>query len=126
MNPELFYTYIYYDPSRNNEPIYVGQGKMDRVWEHLKSTFNHPFVNRLKHMKNNNISPNIGIYAGMDEELALLLEIELIAKFGRKDLKQGPLLNLTNGGGRCVRQNIFSFITVACEYIKSYKRQNHE
>src|ERR1035437_9305972 len=98
MNPDLFYTYIYYDPSRNNEPIYVGKGKNNRVWEHFKSTFNHPFVNRLKHMKNNNVSPVIGIYASMDEELALLLEVELISKFGRKDLGKGSLLNLTDGG----------------------------
>ncbi len=33
--PDLCYTYIYYDPSRNNEPIYVGQGINDRVWVHF-------------------------------------------------------------------------------------------
>ena len=27
MNPDLFYAYIYYDPSRDNEPIYVGKGR---------------------------------------------------------------------------------------------------
>jgi hypothetical protein len=49
-------------------------------------------------MKKNNVKPVIGIYAGFDEELALLVEEELIAKFGRKDLGRGPLLNLTDGG----------------------------
>lgn len=93
-----FYTYIYYDPSRNNEPFYVGKGSNDRAWKHLKRKDLHPFVARLRLLKRNNIVPIIGIYAGMDEELAYLLEEELISKFGRKDLGKGSLLNLTDGG----------------------------
>jgi len=98
MNPDLFYAYIYYDPSRNNEPIYAGKGNKNRVWRHNYRKGMHPFTQRLNFMKKNNIKPIIGIYSGLDEELALLLEEELIAKFGRKDLGQGSLLNLTNGG----------------------------
>jgi hypothetical protein len=49
-------------------------------------------------MKLNNTAPIIGLYSNLDEEFALLLEEELIAKFGRKDLRSGPLLNLTDGG----------------------------
>lgn len=93
-----FYTYIYYDPSRNNEPIYVGKGTKSRAWLHIKRKNKHPFVQRLQFMKKNGIIPIIGIYAGLDEEFAHLLEMELIAKFGRKDLGKGPLLNLTDGG----------------------------
>lgn len=98
MNPDLFYAYIYYDPSRNNEPIYVGKGKLTRAWSHLKSNKKSPFIQRLQKMIRNNISPVIGIYAGLEEELAHLLEMELISKFGRKDLGSGTLLNLTDGG----------------------------
>ena len=98
MHPDLFYTYIYYDPSRNNEPIYVGKGGTDRAWVHLRKKYKHPFIQRLQFMKRNGITPIIGIYAGLDEELAYLLEQELIAKFGRKDLGLGSLLNLTDGG----------------------------
>lgn len=95
----LFYTYIYYDPSRNNEPIYVGKGKDERAWSHIKySKGKHPFVQRLQYMKRIGITPNIGFYSGLDEEFAFLLEEELISKFGRKDLGKGPLLNLTDGG----------------------------
>lgn len=94
----MFYTYIYYDPSRNNEPIYVGKGQNKRAWIHLKSNKKSPFISRLKHMKKENITPVIGIYSGIDEELALLLEAELIQKLGRKDLGKGTLLNLTDGG----------------------------
>lgn len=95
---DKFYTYIYYDPSRNNEPIYVGKGQNKRAWEHLTSRRKHPFIQRLEFMKSNNIDPVIGFYSGLDEELSLLVEEELISKFGRKDLRQGPLLNLTDGG----------------------------
>jgi hypothetical protein len=49
-------------------------------------------------MRNKGVQPIIGIYAGLDSEFALFLEEELISKFGRKDLKKGPLLNLTDGG----------------------------
>jgi hypothetical protein len=95
---EYFYTYIYYDPSRDNEPIYVGKGTKERAWKHFYRKNMHPFTQRLQFMKKNSIKPIIGIYAGLDEELAHLIEEELIAKFGRKDLGKGPLLNLTDGG----------------------------
>ena len=49
-------------------------------------------------MRNNGVQPIIGIYAGLDEEFAFFLEEELIAKFGRKQLGTGPLLNKTDGG----------------------------
>ena len=93
-----YYTYIYYDPSRNNEPIYVGKGQKERAWGHLRSKKGGPFINRLRYMQRNNINPIIGLYAGIDEEFALFLEEELISKYGRKDLGLGPLLNLTDGG----------------------------
>jgi len=95
---EDFYTYIYYDPSRNNEPFYVGKGIKQRAWKHLFRKNMHPFTQRLQLLKRNNIKPIIGLYAGLDEELAHLVEMELITKFGRKDLNLGPLLNLTDGG----------------------------
>lgn len=95
---EKYYTYIYYDPLRDNEPIYVGKGHSKRAWVHLYSKRKHPFIQRLQHMKKNGINPIIGLYSGLDEELSLLLEQELISKFGRKDLGKGTLLNLTDGG----------------------------
>lgn len=94
----LFCAYIYYDPSRNNEPIYVGKGSENRPWHHLHRTDKSPFPNRLRKMKRHGINPIIGIYTELSEELAFLVEIELISKFGRKDLGKGTLLNLTDGG----------------------------
>jgi len=95
---DIFYTYIYYDPSRKNEPIYVGKGKGERAWTHLTRKHMHPFIQRLQLMKRNNIEPIIGFYSELDEELAHLVEQELISKFGRKNLGLGTLLNLTDGG----------------------------
>jgi len=95
---DKFYTYIYYDPSRNNEPIYVGKGHGTRAWQHLTRRKRHPFIQRLQFMKRNNIKPVIGLYSGLDEEFSFLIEVELIAKFGRKDTGLGTLLNLTDGG----------------------------
>lgn len=93
-----YYTYIYYDPSRSNEPIYVGKGKGDRAWSHLKRSDSSLFPNRLRFMNKLGIYPIIGVYGGLDEEFALFLEEELIQHFGRKNLNEGPLLNLTDGG----------------------------
>lgn len=93
-----FYVYIYYDPSRNNEPFYVGKGKDARAWDHFYRKGKHPFIQRLQFLKKNKIKPIIGFYGGLDEEFALFLEMELIQKFGRRDLGKGPLLNLSDGG----------------------------
>lgn len=94
-----FYTYLYLDPSRNNEPIYVGKGSNLRAWKHLKNKGNTPFINRLKYMRNLGVEPNI-VFLGknISEKEAFSLEIWFIYKFGRKDLDKGSLLNLTDGG----------------------------
>ena len=93
-----FYAYIYRDPSRKNEPIYVGKGQGRRARSHLKRADMHPFTQRLQLMKANGIEPIIQILPCESEELAFLAEEEAIDKFGRKDLGRGTLLNLTDGG----------------------------
>lgn len=93
-----FYTYIYRDPSRQHEPIYVGKGHARRAWHHLKRKGRHPFVQRLRCMRKNNIDPSIEIIDALDESHAFLMEECLIQIIGRKDLGRGPLLNLTDGG----------------------------
>lgn len=99
-----FYTYIYYDPSRNNEPIYVGKGTGNRAYVHWSKNgkwkkIKSPFIQRLQHMYNNGIDPTIKFLCkNVDEEYALFMEIEAIALYGRKDLGKGSLLNLTDGG----------------------------
>ena len=93
-----FYIYIYFDPSRNMEPFYVGKGKGNRDKRHLGRKDNLPFPNRIKSMSKQGISPIIERHEGLTEDEAFNLEIELIKMLGRKDLGLGPLLNLTDGG----------------------------
>ena len=95
----MFYVYLYRDPSRNNEPIYVGKGKNNRSTSHLTLKKKHPFYNRIQFMKKNGVNPIIEyLFENLDESQAFVYEIEFIAKYGRKDLGLGTLLNLSNGG----------------------------
>lgn len=112
-----FYTYIYLDPRKRGfycyenvcflyEPIYVGKGKDKRYLDHLKTLKNkrnNPFKNKLlKILKSEfvlfDIRNYILIFNNLLEMDAFNLEKKLIQEIGRKDLKLGPLANLTNGG----------------------------
>lgn len=93
-----FYAYIYRDPNRKLEPIYVGKGRKGRAYVHLTRKDKHPFTQRLQLMKREGIEPRIEIITAIDEKHAIFLEECLIQVLGRKDLGKGPLLNLTNGG----------------------------
>ena len=93
-----FYCYILSDPTRNNEPFYVGKGTGDRAWVHLRRKDRHPVTNRIATLKKLGMKPNVSIYGDLDLDLALLLEIELISKYGRRDKGTGILWNFTDGG----------------------------
>jgi hypothetical protein len=94
-----FYVYIYRDPSRKNEAIYVGKGQGVRSHKHLDGGSHSVLVNRrLAKMKRNGIEPIINVVDMPSEALAHQCEIDAIARFGRKDLGLGPLLNQTDGG----------------------------
>lgn len=94
----IYYTYLYRD--RTGIPMYVGKGKGKRAWQHLKVRKKmNLFTNTVQKMirEGHNPQPEF-ICKDVDEELALFVEEEAIAKYGRKDLGTGPLFNLTNGG----------------------------
>jgi hypothetical protein len=94
-----YYVYVYKDPSRNNEPIYVGKGSGNRYLVHLNRKRKHPFKQRIDFMRNNCVEPLIEkIEVGTNEKFAYDIEICLIRRLGRKDLGTGPLLNLSPGG----------------------------
>ena len=55
--PNLYYTYIFYNPSRNNEPRYVGKDNGDNIWMHAsknnkpssrKGNFKHTDESKVK------------------------------------------------------------------------------
>jgi len=93
----MFYSYIYLDP-RNNEPFYVGKGKGDRAYVHLKRCRNPMLANKINKLKTFNIEPLIGKLQTSTEEYAFMLEQGLIKLLGRKNNNTGVLCNLTDGG----------------------------
>lgn len=113
------YIYIYLDPRKPGkykygkykfeyEPFYVGKGKNNQLYKHLKCAFkNNKFAgnNRLKYNKIKKIIREINsnpiiikYFEFLSEGETFKLEKDLISSIGRIDLKTGPLTNLTDGG----------------------------
>ena len=92
-----FYSYVYVDP-RNNEPFYVGKGKKERAYRHLKNSHNCLVNNKVNKIRAVGQEPLIGILETSTEEFAFMLEQGLIKLLGRKDNGTGILCNFTDGG----------------------------
>jgi hypothetical protein len=95
------YVYRYLDPrpGKNLVPIYVGKGTGPRLETHLQETRNPLFARILAKCAKVGLKPIIEIVQHFEDEAsAFRLEIELIAKYGRRNLRTGTLCNLTNGG----------------------------
>src|SRR4030066_807528 len=111
---EEFYCYIYLNPlkpgrytygdfiSFNFEPFYVGKGKGDRMFDHLIKVEKHTngiMKGILKRIKEAEIIPIIfKVNCSIDENLMFDIEKFYIKLIGRRDLEQGPLANMTDGG----------------------------
>lgn len=114
----MYYVYIYFDPRENYslkyndfefnfKPFYVGKGKNARLHEHLKDAKkqintlgkkSHK-INTIISLLNSGCEPIIEIIFESENEVdCLLKEQELIKLIGRRNLFQGPLTNLTDGG----------------------------
>lgn len=98
----MFYVYVYRDPrpTKNNQPVYVGKGTGDRDISHWsKGSHNKPFQDFIAHLKAKGlVAKPQRVFETEVESEAFTKEIELIALYGRRDLKQGTLFNLTYGG----------------------------
>jgi hypothetical protein len=106
---EKFYVYIYLDPRKpgnycydnlsfNFEPFYIGKGSGNRINVGLndRNTFKS---NITKAIYKEGLKPILlKIIENINERESFLLETELVLKIGRRDLKKGPLTNLTDGG----------------------------
>lgn len=85
-------------------PFYVGKGKNDRKTDHFRDARNGTCKNKhlertiIKAWRNDKEVLVDVVFSTDDEELAFVVECELISGFGRRDLGNGPLVNLTSGG----------------------------
>lgn len=86
----LFYTYIWRDV--NGTPFYVGKGKGRRAWDTIRRS--RPF---LAEFKKGGCTVHIADFF-INESQAHSHEVELIERYGRRDLSTGNLVNLTDGG----------------------------
>ena len=108
----MFYVYIYLNPLKSGsyiyekflfeyEPFYVGKGKNNRMFYHL---YKQKSTNKLKSniiekiRKNNKLPIILKLKEFENENDAFEFEQKLIKLIGRRDLKNGPLSNMTNGG----------------------------
>ncbi|MCK9575607.1 MAG: hypothetical protein WC979_01135 [Candidatus Pacearchaeota archaeon] len=115
-----FYVYVYLNPLKpgnytfddiifNYEPFYVGRGKGMRMTAHM---FKSTSVNALKQniinkIKTSGYTPIIlKVYDSLTFVESCNKEIDLIRKIGRRDLREGPLSNMTDGGEGTVNRKL--------------------
>lgn len=109
-----FYVYAYLDPRKTGdfkygsiefkfEPFYIGKGheerKLDHIFDAKNEKYKSPKLNKIRKIQKQGLAVIIiELFSGITEQEANTKEKILIVLIGRKDLKKGPLLNLTDGG----------------------------
>lgn len=117
-----YYVYVYLDPRKpgkfiyrekkiklefDYEPFYIGEGRKARCFVHIyRLSDKNPFYSKgFKSLKIKKIIRETGqkpiiqkIFKDISKEKALNIENKVIKMIGRRDLKKGPLTNLTDGG----------------------------
>lgn len=101
----IYYVYAYLR-EEDGTPFYIGMGKGDRQFDHLKEakkdlnpkTGQHK-LNTIRKLLQEGKEPLIKIIQNnLSRNQAAELEIELISTYGRRDLGTGILTNQTDGG----------------------------
>lgn len=86
-----FYVYGHYKLN-SSIPFYIGKGRKNRAWHtNNRTKYWHNIVNKYGYQIKL-------LYKNLSESKAISKEIELIVKYGRKDMGTGILINNTNGG----------------------------
>lgn len=98
--PSIYYVYILRHPD-TMDPLYVGKGKRDRVYDHFNSKTKRTHLkNKLAKVERETTRPvMIEFFAvNVNEQLAFEVEQGLILQYGRRDIGTGTLYNQTDGG----------------------------
>lgn len=96
-----YYIYCYYDTRvEPNIPIYIGRGKNKRYIQHYKKTHNRRLKFTLDKIKEDTGSDALvkKLEENLTNDQANEKEIYYISLYGRSDLNEGSLFNLSNGG----------------------------
>lgn len=104
----IYYVYAYLR-EEDGKPFYIGMGKGNRRFDHLKEAKKYPNpksgehkLNTIRKLLQEGIEPFIKIIQNnLSREQASDLEIKLISYYGRQDLGTGILTNQTSGGDGC-------------------------
>jgi hypothetical protein len=106
----MFYTYAYLREDKT--PYYIGKGKGTRMYSKNHRVLPPSDKNLIVVLKDN-----------LTEEEAFQHEMEMIQKYGRKDLGTGILRNMTNGGegnsGRIIPEHQRKLISERNSYPRS-------
>ena len=90
--------YIYNGYILDYEPFYIGKGCGKRFKDTMYDTTSFK-RNKIEKLKNNGIKIiTLKLVENLSNDDAINIEMELINLIGRRDLKMGPLINLTDGG----------------------------
>lgn len=130
-NGKEYKVYAYCDPRHTNDgkgykyeikngkflflkmkPFYIGCARYHGYKRHLAKKSESFIRKRIKRIRKSGVEPKVKIlktFSSTEKNKAFKLEELLITKIGRKDLKKGPLLNLTNGpcGAKSGKENPF-------------------
>jgi hypothetical protein len=96
----MAYVYIYFDPRKTPpEPIYVGKGNNERLYDHLFNSSNNILSSKISKIKELGLEPIIEKYIDdINEDEAYEIEKQLIKKIGKIVDNNGTLCNYCNGG----------------------------
>ena len=111
----MFYNYIYLDPRKPGkdfydgldicflyEPFYVGKGKKQRMYDHLKNDNRNEFrKNKIRKILSSGFDIKKYVFKfneTLNEELAYDNENNIICRIGRLISDDGPLVNFSSGG----------------------------